>query len=331
MTSRVVVTGARGYVGGRLVQMLATTPRVAVRAVTRGAARPEWGSAPEFFQLDETLSKRSLAAACEGASHVVHLASPNERQAQADPLGAIEGTIAVTVRLLEAAIAAGVQRVIYLSTAHVYGAPLVGDITEEHPTRPVHPYAITHRAAEDFTLAAGQRGIESVVIRLSNGVGAPIASDVDRWSLIANDVCLQLKRSGSVSLHSSGLQYRDFIPLADACRAILHLLLLPHSELGNGVFNVGAGRSMRVRELVELVCDRFERLTHQRPHLDVPSADASEVHEPLHYRIDKLRATGFEPNATLEEEIDATLQVCGVRPTFSGASASSGATLPNRS
>jgi UDP-glucose 4-epimerase len=294
--------------------MLAKTPGIAVRAVTRGEARPEWGAGVEWVQVDDALTGPSLEMACAQASHIVHLASPNERQAQADPLGAIEGTIGVTVRLLEAAVAAGVQRVVYLSTAHVYGAPLVGDISEDHPTRPVHPYAITHRAAEDFTLATSQRGIEPVVIRLSNGVGAPIASDVDRWSLIANDACSQLSRTGRVTLHSSGLQLRDFIPLADACRAIVHLLSLPRTRLGDGVFNVGAGRSMRVRDLVELVGDRFEKLTHRRPVLDIPSPDPGESHEPLHYRIEKLLATGFEPAARLEDEIDATLRVCGAAP-----------------
>lgn len=311
MTVRVLVTGARGYLGGRLVQMLAAMPTLTVRAASRGPAYTEWGSAAELFRLDTGLSPGSLCAACKGITHIVHLASPNEREAQADPLAAIEGTISVTVRLLDAAIAAGVQRVVYLSTAHVYGAPLTGQIAEGHPTRPVHPYAITHRAAEDFTLAARLRGIESAVIRLSNAVGAPIAIGVDRWTLVANDASRQLMQSGRVTLKSSGLQYRDFIPMADACRAIQHLLLLPKNLLGDGVFNVGGGRSIRVRDLVQLVCRRYEKLTGVTPTLDIPKADSTEQHELLDYRIDKLLTTGFRLTASLEDEIDATLRICG--------------------
>ena len=311
MRVRVLVTGARGYLGGRLVQMLARTPDVAVRASSRGPARPEWGSAVEYVQIDRMGSPSALAAACEGVSHVVHLAAPNERQAQADPLGAIEGTIALTVRLLGAAESQGVERFIYLSTAHVYGAPLVGDITEEHPTRPVHPYAITHRAAEDFALAARERGLESIVVRLSNAVGAPIAPDVDRWTLVANDVCSQLARDGRVRLHSPGTQYRDFIPMADACLAITHLLSFSGPTKGDAIFNVGSGHSMRVRDLVSLICERFELLTHIVPVLEIPNASAEDERQ-LHYRVDKLLATGFRPTANLEEEIDETLRVCGL-------------------
>jgi UDP-glucose 4-epimerase len=311
MNARVLVTGAGGYLGGRLVQMLAAAPAVTVRAASRGPARSEWGSTSEFFRLDNSLSPRSLADACRDISHVVHLASPNEHEAAADPLAAVEGTIGVTVRVLDAAIAAGVRRVVYLSTAHVYGAPLIGHIAEDHPTRPVHPYAITHRAAEDFTLATRQRGIESAVIRLSNAVGAPITGRVDRWTLIANDAARQLMESGRVTLKSPGLQYRDFIPLADACHAIEHLLMLPTSLLSDGVFNVGAGRSMRVRDLVELVCRRYEKLTGVTPTIDIPTVLGTEQSGALDYRIDKLLMTGFRLTASLEEEIDATLRICG--------------------
>jgi UDP-glucose 4-epimerase len=238
------------------------------------------------------------------------LASPNEQQAESDPEAAVEGTIGVTVRLLEESISAGVSRLVYVSTIQVYGAPLIGRVDESHPTRPVHPYAITHRAAEDFVLAARRRGIESAVIRLSNAVGAPINRSVNRWSLVANDVSRQLMESGQFALRSSGRQYRDFVPMADACRAIEHLLFLPTQLLADGVFNVGAGRSMRVRDLVLLVCQRYERLTGNVPEVHIPPASANEDSQPLDYRIDKLLNTGFRLTASLEDELDATLRLC---------------------
>ena len=114
---------------------------------------------------------------------IVHLAAMNEMDCARDPAAALEVNTALTLRLLNAAVAAGVRRFVYLSTAHVYGAPLRGHIDERALPRPVHPYAITHRAAEDFVLAAFDAGrIEGVVLRLSNGVGAPAHAAVDRWT-----------------------------------------------------------------------------------------------------------------------------------------------------
>jgi hypothetical protein len=59
------------------------------------------------------------------------------------------------------------------------------------------------------------------------------------------------------------------------------------------------------------VCRRYEKLTGVRPTLDVPKAGSTEQHELLDYRIDKLLTTGFRLTASLEDEIDATLRICG--------------------
>ena len=105
---------------------------------------------------------------------------------------AISFNIGETVRLLEAAQRSGVRKFIYFSTAHVYGAPLIGDIHEDCVCRPIHPYSITHKSAEDFVLAArGRTDINAVVIRLSNSFGAPAYDTSNRWTLLVNDLCKQ--------------------------------------------------------------------------------------------------------------------------------------------
>jgi UDP-glucose 4-epimerase len=73
---------------------------------------------------------REVRAACEGMDTIIHLAALNEHESLADPMGALLVNGAGTLKLLEAAIAEGVRRVIYFSTAHVYGSPLIGRITE---------------------------------------------------------------------------------------------------------------------------------------------------------------------------------------------------------
>lgn len=309
---RVLITGGLGYVGGRLARTLVRDASVMLRLGTR---RPEAvpgelaGCHPTPFDL---MDDAQVNAACEGMDTVVHLAAVNEIVSAADPDLAVRVNTLGTLRLLRAAERCGVRRFIFFSTAHVYGAPLEGVITERSLARPIHPYAITHRGGEDFVLASHDAGrIEGVVVRLSNGFGAPAFPQVDRWTLLANDLCRQAVEARVLTLRSSGLQWRDFIALEDVARATRHLIFADTATLGDGLFNLGGRHSVRVLGLAEHVAARTEATLGYRPEIRRPAPTAkNEGAVPLDYRIDKLTATGFALIGDLDAEIDATLSMC---------------------
>jgi UDP-glucose 4-epimerase len=312
----VLVTGARGYVGGRLVAHLREEGNYRVRTGSRVVLPGAQGEAAPIGELSDDTQ---LEKACEGAACVVHLAALNEIDSEREPERAIDVNVTGTLRLARAAKRMGVRRFVYISTAHVYGAPLAGRIDETTVTWPVHPYAITHRAAEDFVFAecVGSQ-VEAVVLRLSNAVGAPADPAVQRWSLLVNDLCRQVVTTGRIVLRSAGLAQRDFIAMSDACRAVSHFLELPTERLPAGPLNLGGGRSWRIIDVVELVADRCAALLAFRPVIDRPTPSAAESAPKLDYRIDRLLATGFELRGDLSQEIDATLQLC-VEAFSSGA------------
>ena len=241
MTDRVLITGGLGYVGGRIAEYLSRDNALFLSIGTRRdeIVVRDWIENGDVVQMD-LASKNSLEDACAGVRHVIHLAGLNEIDSAKDPEKALAINGHGTLRLLRASEKAGVERFIYFSTAHVYGAPLEGRITEQTVPRPVHPYAITHRVAEDFVLAAHDSGsLTGIVLRLSNAFGAPNSPYANRWTLIVNDLCRQAVRSGRLTLRSSGLQKRDFITLEDVGKAVAHFLRLQRSECGDGLFNLG--------------------------------------------------------------------------------------------
>lgn len=311
MTKRVLITGGYGYLGGRVAQALAAQGwHVSLGTRRVVAAAPEWlpGAAPTRLDWD---SNGSLKAACSDQNAVVHLAAMNEIESSRDPVGALRVNGIDSLRLLEAANAAQVPRFVYLSTAHVYGAPLAGVIDETTLPRPAHPYAITHRVAEDFVLAAHDAGkIEGAVLRLSNGFGAPAHAGVDRWTLLANDLCLQAATTRALVLSSAGLQRRDFITLEDVARAIGHVLELPKAELADGLFNVGGDAPMRVVEMAELIAARCEVVLGFAPALQRRAAKPGEATMALDFSSSKLQGTGFVLKRNHVNEIDATLRLC---------------------
>jgi UDP-glucose 4-epimerase len=313
MSRTILVTGGLGYLGGRLCQALAADPGQRVVATSRsaGKAAPDWLAPASLQALDLFGDGAALRAACRGVDCIVHLAQANDVDSAADPAAALRANGLGTLALLRAAIDEKVRRFVYLSTAQVYCAPLAGRISEQTLPRPVHPYAITHRTAEDFVLAAlDKREIEGVVIRLSNGTGCPASAEVNAWRLIGNDLCRQVVQSGKIVLKSSGLQWRDFIPLSDVAAGIAHLIDLPAAQLDDGLFNLGGAKPMRIIDYAEAVAARAEALFGKRPPLERVEPKPGESHPTLDYRIDKLLATGFEPKRDLAGEIDRTLELC---------------------
>jgi len=151
--------------------------------------------------------------------------------------------------------------------------------------------------------------IEGVVIRLSNGFGFPATPNIDRWTLLVNDLCRQVVVSGELRLNSPGFQQRDFITLGDITNATKHLINLNKSQLDDGLFNLGGMRSISILEMTEIVASRWLRMTGINPPIIRPDGSATSSRS-LTYSCKKLLATGFKLSSLVEEEIDATLRLC---------------------
>ena len=312
MTDVVLITGGLGYVGGRVAKALAQCGKHRVVLATQHAkpAPPVWLSTAKMVTLDVTRDT-DFDQACTGVTSIIHLAAINEQDCVADPQRALLVNGLGTLKLLQAAQRAGVERFIYLSTAHVYGAPLAGTITENSLPRPTHPYAITHHIAEEFVLAAhAQRTLTGIVLRMSNSFGAPTHAGIERWELIVNDLCRQAVRQKQLVLRSSGLQRRDFITLGDAGRAVDHVLHLSVAACSDGLFNLGGECTLSIIELAKRIAERCATTLGFRPAIQRPQPAAGETGNTLDYRFDKLKATGFAVHGGMDAEIDATLRLC---------------------
>lgn len=306
----ILVTGARGYVGGRLCRAIAARADLALTGTSRRSEPPVGWPDGRFLPLAPAGGRIELPDDRQPVDTIIHLAGINQAQCRNDPQGALAAATGMAIGLLQAA-ANRVRRFIYVSTAHVYGGPLVGHIDEDRVPRPIHPYAIIHRTCEDFVLA--ERGkLQAVVVRLSNGIGAPAWPAIDDWSTVGNDLCRQAATTGCLRLASSGEQWRDFVTLGEVAAALLHLADLPADQLGEGMFNLGGSRPMRIIDVAELIAGRCQALFGHRPPILRPPILRTDTPPapPIDYRIDRLIDSGFRPAGDLEAEIDATLRLC---------------------
>lgn len=311
MTTRVLVTGALGYVGGRLIRHLAAEPDFVVRAGFRDSARTyvPLPAQCEKASLD-LLDVGSLEAACVGVDHIVHLAALNDPDCRASPERAFRVNCLGAHDLVTVAKRAGVRRIVYISTAHVYGAPLVGSLDETRMPRPVSLYALTHRCAEDIVLAGGAE-TRGVVLRLSNAFGAPADPGVNAWMLLANDLCRQAVEKRRLVLQSPGLQWRDFVTMTDVTRGIAHLLRMPENVLGDGVFNLGGDCSLRIIDFAERVRSVCQRVLGFSPDIERPMPFPGDpLPDQFAYQSERLKGAGFQLGRELDGEIENLLRFC---------------------
>jgi UDP-glucose 4-epimerase len=308
---RILITGGFGYLGGRLAQFLSLHSDNEILLGSRVQQKvPKW--LPQSRVVQTTWdSQAGLNQICAGVDAVVHLAGMNAKDCMSNPVAAFEVNAVATARLLKAAVRQNVKRFVYISTMHVYSSPLSGVITENTCPTSIHPYATSHRAGEDVIRAANQsQEIEGVVVRLSNAYGAPAHKDADCWMLVVNDLCRQAVLERHITLESSGVQRRNFIPMQDVCRAIDHLMRLSSKNLHHTIFNVGGIWSPTLLEMAELIQERCALVFGFEAQITQKKLKINEVVSELDYRFEYLRQTGFKLEANKVDEIDRLLEFC---------------------
>ena len=302
-----LVTGAGGYVGSGLVAALAREGWD-VRAAVR--ERAPYLDVPQIV-ADLSEDAEEARRACEGADAVVHLAGENEVVAAERPAAALAATVLATERIVEAAAAAGVKRFVYMSTIHVYGERIAADavLTEDLRLEPRALYAVARLASEHVASALCTTGMELVVLRLTNSLGAPAHPSVDRWTLVSNDLCRQGALTGQLELRSSGVQWRDFVALADVHAVVAAACRFDPPALPHGTYNLGSGNPMTVRALAGLVQDAFERQTGRRPDLVAPEPEG-EPPRPYRVSVDRLAAHGIRCETPVDQAVEETVRFC---------------------
>lgn len=310
---KVLITGGFGYLGGRLSQFLAQQKNCEISLGSRLQNQPPtWLPQANVVQTKWD-SSHALETICSNIDVIIHLAGMNAQDCTDNPTLALDFNALATDKLVKAAIQKNVKRFIYLSTAHVYGAQLIGDISEKTVTTATHPYATSHLAGErSISEAHKNKKIEGVVIRLSNAFGAPVHKNVNCWMLLVNDLCRQAVTNKTMVLKSSGLQRRDFITLTDFCRAIKHLIELPSNNLSDGLFNVGGAWSPTILEMTERLAECFNAHTNEIAEIKHETRSENEKVEVFKFDIVKLLSTGFNLSHPdiIDQELDCLIRFC---------------------
>jgi len=273
----VLVTGGAGYIGSFIVSALRSRgDRVIVLDDLSRGHREAIGDAElvEGDIVNPADVDRALSAG--RVSAVVHMAAwALVGESMRDPARYYENNLVKSIAFLNLLRARGVSRMVFSSSAAVYGEPLSVPISEEHPTVPTNPYGATKLAFERaLHWYGGAYGFRSVSLRYFNAAGGGLPAGVlgedhdPESHLIPNVIRAGMGKARHVEIFgtdystSDGTCVRDYVhvmDLADAHILALDSLAQPASAGPAEFYNLGADRSASVRQVVaeaEAVCGR---------------------------------------------------------------------------
>lgn len=251
MKERILVTGGAGFIGSHLTEALLTQGyAVTVIDDLSTGKRTNLPEHPEltFFEGDVG-DPLLLAQALPDVQAVFHLAAVASVQASiVAPVGTHESNLLGTLHLLEAARQCGTPRIIYASSAAVYGEQATQPIREGNPLEPMSPYAIDKLSGEYYLdYYARQYGLSALALRFFNIYG-PRQDPSSPYSGVISIFAERARAGEAVTIYGDGQQSRDFVYVGDLVRILMRSLHVPLS--GMQVANVGTGHPTTLLELL---------------------------------------------------------------------------------
>jgi UDP-glucuronate 4-epimerase len=303
---RILVTGAAGFIGSTLVDRLLAEGREVVGLDSFDPFYPEalkrenlaGALASPRFRLvaGDVRDATAVAGAISGGrcDAVVHLAAlAGVRPSLERPAAYADVNVHGTAVVAEAAVEAGVERLVFASSSSVYGEREGGPFSESDPVeRPISPYAATKRAGELLLHTFHHaHGLGVVCARIFTAYGPR-----QRPDLLIRKFAERMLRGEEVPVFGDGKSVRDFTYVDDLVDGLVRAL---DTELGFRILNLGAGRTVTVLEVIEQIEQALgleARIAWRPPQTGDVSRTWADVSA-------ARSALGWSPSVALEEGI----------------------------
>ena len=298
---KALVTGGAGFIGGHLVELLsAQGHQVTVIDNLSTGYRHNLAEGIEFVQAD-VRDQKKVGEGIKGQDVLFHLGAfvslPEsfEKPEECHSVN-VEGTRC----LLEAAVAAGLSKVVFSSTSALYPELPNEPRVEDSPLEPLSPYAASKFEGEKLLDEFFRnRDLSYVALRYFNVFGPRQRADSAYAAVIPIFICRALDDQ-SLTLYGDGCQTRDFIYVKDVARANLRAAQAKQS----GIYNVGSGLPKCILDLADQICTLLGRspqhgFAPRRPG-DLLSSTAA---------IGRIQQDlGWQPEFTFDEGLQQTIE-----------------------
>jgi UDP-glucose 4-epimerase len=251
---KAAVVGGAGFIGSNLVDALVERGDdvVVVDNLSTGY-RHNLNPAAVFAEVDVAVDSERLTSVLHGREVVfLTAAMPRVPRSIEDPVGTHAVNVTGALRVMKAAVDAGVRRVVYSSSSSVYGDQPTLPLTEDMPPNPLNPYACQKLMSEIYARNFARiYGLETVCLRYFNVYG-PRQVTEGAYRLVIGIFMDQRLHGEPLTIHGDGQQTRDFTWVGDVVRA--NIMAGESDQVGQGEpINVGAGTEVSIGHIAELI------------------------------------------------------------------------------
>ncbi|MCD6145397.1 MAG: GDP-mannose 4,6-dehydratase [Methanosarcinales archaeon] len=288
----ILVTGGAGFIGSHLVDRLINECTVTVYdnlSTGKEENLPENALFVKGNLGDSDLVKKTIDDA--DIDVIFHIgANASVPHSVDNPRYDFEANALGTFNILESCLDLNVEKVVYASTAAVYGEPVYTPIDEDHPLHPVSPYGASKLAGERYGFAFKETyGIDFAAIRIFNTYGPR------QPRYVMYDFIHKLKKNPLLlEVLGTGEQIRDYCYVSDMADAFVLV-----AEQGSGVYNAAGGSPTSIKHLAELMVAIIS------PEAAIQYGGrtwAGDVNT-LYADITRIRELGFDPKVGFEEGV----------------------------
>lgn len=307
---KVAVTGSAGYIGSALVEALTREGAHVVR-VSRAQLQELPGS--EVLRADIS-SEECWIELVSRADVIFHLAgNTSAYAAAADPAGSLCSTVLPLTHLISAAQKLNKSpRVVYASTATVYGLTEKHPVAETQDPQPVTVYDLHKQFAErQLALATKRKILDATSLRLANVYGPSDGSGSAKDRGVLNKMTTFALMGQEIQLYGDGNYLRDYVYIGDVINAFLMAGFA--RDNGSGLFNIASGTGVTLNQAAGLISKIVARVTGSETTIvHVPWPESADPIEHRNYVADISRARrhlNWHPEIRLESGIEMTVNL----------------------
>lgn len=251
---KTLITGVAGFLGSALAQKLIESGHEVLGLDDLSTGKEEAIPNQVQFELGDMLDRPKLWTMLQNVECVYHLAARVAVQESIlYPREYNSTNVGGTVSVMEAMRDVGVKRVVFTSSGAVYGAQKDQPLSEDLRPAPDSPYAVSKLSAEYYVKTIGKLwGIETVTLRIFNAYGPGQRLPADHPPVIPNFL-KQAVHDGTLVIHNSGTQTRDFVYLDDVVDALI--AASKASDVDGKTINVGSGKEVSIADLAKRVIE----------------------------------------------------------------------------
>ena len=296
---RILVTGGAGFIGSHITDLLIKDGHaVTVLDNLSGGHKDQINPKAKLIVGDIGNSQKTKEA-LKGIDCVIHAAGliivP---ESVADPIKYCDNNVLGTVNLLQTMKDSGVKKIIFSSSACVYGTPDHLPIKEDAPLRPDNPYGATKASIEAFLQAFNaNHNFDVTILRYFNPYG-PGELHQPETHAIPNFIKAALVKK-PIPLYWQGEQIRDFIYIDDLAQAHVDVLQLSNFN----IFNLGTETGVKVRDVIDLI---FEIVGYEVPINDLGERPG-DVHANYASSEKLQKSVNWQPKVDLKEGLKKTI------------------------